>query len=548
MGASTALARRRPRPAPLGSELRALQRALYLKNQVRIGALVAGPSAGLLRYEATYRRTVRQVQAPSSRAELQASIARARVVLVGDYHTFHPCQRAFAELVLAPRPAGARFVIALEMFEAKDQALVDRLVAGQIDEATFLKKTEIARRWPVGALVALRPVLAAAHARGDRIIAVDAERRGPGALGVRDRLTASRVAEALAVTGADRAFVLVGEYHLAPPHLPTQLKAALRARGLEGPILRVHQNPETLWLSEEAFELVGRHEVLALEDQAYALISGSPVVCQQSFLTWIAELEDGQGSDPIRDSDAGQELVDEALSAIGRILRIPVAETQQAVEVVGPHDLGFLARLERRRIFEDRQLAAIRRHVLQSESCYLPRAGLIYLATTSLAHAAEEAAHALRHHLSGEGLDEPRSLVDAFYARVMNEAVGFLGSKLVTPQRRALDRQEMEAQLAEEGTDETTREVLALALLHLDLERGRPSAGLRRAFTLPAGKWNALTHILGYRLGDELYRALIAGRISLARARRLFFEPFEDEGAAMATYFASLSAIRGRAR
>ena len=49
-------------------------------------------------------------------------------------------------------------------------------------------------------------------------------------------------------------------------------------------------------------------------------------------------------------------------------------------------------------------------------------------------HASEEATHFLRHVVSG--CQEPLNLVDAFYARALEEAVGFLGSKMLNHKRK----------------------------------------------------------------------------------------------------------------
>jgi len=59
--------------------------------------------------------------------------------------------------------------------------------------------------------------------------------------------------------------------------------------------------------------------------------------------------------------------------------------------------------------------------------------------------------------------------------------------------------------------------------------------------------FNAVTHILGYILGDQLYYALVRGRMSREVARRLYFEPFEEEGSALMRYL-ELTARVGRIR
>ena len=48
--------------------------------------------------------------------------------------------------------------------------------------------------------------------------------------------------------------------------------------------------------------------------------------------------------------------------------------------------------------------------------------------------------------------------------------------------------------------------------------------------------FNAVTHALGYRLGDKLYYALIGGEIQKTEIRELFFDSLDGDGDALASY------------
>ncbi len=47
---------------------------------------------------------------------------------------------------------------------------------------------------------------------------------------------------------------------------------------------------------------------------------------------------------------------------------------------------------------------------------------------------------------------------------------------------------------------------------------------------------HAVTRALGTMLGDRLYYAMLEGRIEKREIRSLFFDPFDDDGEALATY------------
>ena len=48
--------------------------------------------------------------------------------------------------------------------------------------------------------------------------------------------------------------------------------------------------------------------------------------------------------------------------------------------------------------------------------------------------------------------------------------------------------------------------------------------------------FNAITHILGYLLGDRLYYSLVQGHLRKEQVRELFFDTFRQEGSAWASY------------
>jgi hypothetical protein len=525
------------------AEIYQLQRELFHANQKLINQAVEGYTDEFRRYETRYHRALRRPLGPIAYADVLRRTRLSRVTLVGDYHTFTGAQRAFHRLLHKQPAADRRVIVALEMLLGRHQELIDRYVRGEISEATFLRRTEHHRHWPFGPFDAIRPVFELAKKRRWRVIGIDQLDPGASSLNARDEFAAERIVAELVQDPGARLFALVGEMHLAPAHLPRALSRAMRkSRTVKGPIYRIHQNPDSIWFDLAAKGQAAEHEVIAIDENACALLSASPVVCQQSFLTWLEQAEDGTPEAPIVHADAGRRSVRQAVRAIGRALHLPVADALRRVQVVGPADLSFFEELRESGLFSNHEMRQIRAQILASESYYIPKARVIYLATLSLSHAAEEAAHMLRHHFSGEGLDDPKGLVDAFYSRIMNEAIGFLGSKIVNPNRRSVrvpELTEMASLRAHGDSPPDPFEVAsaALALEHKRMEQGQRVPKLARVFHASPELFIAVTHILGYILGDELYAALARGTLPPKEARSLFYEPFEDEGAALLLYF-----------
>jgi hypothetical protein len=84
--------------------------------------------------------------------------------------------------------------------------------------------------------------------------------------------------------------------------------------------------------------------------------------------------------------------------------------------------------------------------------------------------------------------------------------------------------------------DAFTRAVARCVLDHRALEKN----GVRRLRAPSAASsdelFNAVTHSLGYMLGERLYYALATGRLLKREVRELFLDPLAEEGQAMVTY------------
>ncbi len=281
----------------------------------------------------------------------------------------------------------------------------------------------------------------------------------------------------------------------------------------------VYQNCERIWWQLQRLGRELEVEACVIRPGEWCLINTPPVVVQQS---WLDSL---QGEELL---DAPEPRFQMLAGTIARFLGLELGGALEEVAVYTAGDLSFLSRLPG---FTRREIRQIEQQILSRESYYIPRARIAYLAGLSLNHAAEEAAHFVRNVVSGAS-DEPRGLMDAFYARALEEAYAFCGSKIVNPRRRCAHQPEFR-RLARSG-DALTRQVARLVLAHLELERGRK----RRVRPLHGSSelFNAVSHALGYMLGEKLYYALLTGRLSKREVRELFLDPLEEEGEAFLTY------------
>jgi hypothetical protein len=505
----------------------ALHLALFRRQKAQISRVIDGQSAAFRAYESRYRRRTSEYRRELPASAVYQQVQASDVVYVGDYHTLPLAQETYLDLVEATRNTGRRVVLALECVEGRHQALVDAWLAGRLAERTLLARLGHGSGQGGGAWSGLRALLTYAKRHRLEVVGIDRRAQGERSLALRDAYAAERIARAVRADDRPRVMVLVGQYHVTPCHLPAQVERALgeshAARGLV-----VYQNCEGVYWRLAREGKAGRIEAVELTDGSLCLLNASPVVCQQSFLDY---LEAEAGDAPLRERGAADRFREMA-SLIGRMAGVPVGRALDEVEVVTAADEDALLRIQRRGRFTQTELLQLRRHILSRESCYIPRARTAYLASLSLNHAAEEAAHFVRHCGVGDAMEAPRRASEAFYARCMEEALGFFGSKLVNPGRGCVGLGQWARHFGQERGVE--RQIAAFVLAHKAAEEEMPDEAVK---LLPLRKdrlFHGVSHALGYLLGESLYRGFDGDRVDRAAIRALFRDPLQDP---RATYF-----------
>lgn len=519
--------RRRGANSLVREEITALHRAIFRSNQARINLSVSGYTDAFRDYERDYTRSVRTYERRATFVELDRELAKANIAYVGDYHTLQQAQRSFLRL-MRRLPQGRPVVIALELVSACDQTLLDAYLAGEVSNERFVEVISRHAEWVQGGWSNIRDLFALARERGYRVVGIDSRRRGPAGntLAYRDRFSAKVIARERRKRPAALIMVLVGELHVARSHLPRRVDEQLG--DLPSRSLAIYQNCESIYRELERRGLENEVEIVRIRGGEYCLNNTPPIVCQQSFLNWI------DFDEASCDFDAPEENFKQYARIIADFFDLPLGNELDEVEITTVADLSFLSRLRQRGDFSASDVRRIKQQILRSESYWIPRARVVYLGNPSINHATEEATHFIRHACAASY--EPKLLVDAFYSRCLEEAIGFLGSKIVNPRRKCAHAPHFERVLRSRNASATERELAHFVLMHLRMEAGRRVRGLRRVYETDADMFNAVTHVLGYRLGDALFYGLISGAIAKDEIRNIFFDPFEDEGSALSTY------------
>ncbi len=522
------------------AELIGIQKKIFESNRRLIRDSIRVAEPGFRGYERRYRSAVARYRHLSNHESLSRALQSADIIFVGDYHTCHQSQRSFLRILKSMRKKSRRsMVLCLELFHKSMQPMVDGYLSGRISEETFLKRVKLRERWVFNLWANFRPVMDFARYHHIPVIGTEVAREDASLI-TRDRLAGGYIADVAVKYPRHQLLVLIGDLHLAPSHLPLAVSMALKRSNTARKALTIYQNSDAIYWKLARLGLVEKVDVVQVRDDAYCLMHTPPIVCQQSYLNWL-EHEEGE----IDYADARHNFL-ELVGRIAHFLRIPLGDEKDDVEVYTCGDLSFLKSLGKE--FSRPELRQIRQQILASESYFIPKKPLVYLANLSLNHAAEEASHFLKYLCTGE--EEPRVRIDAFYANILHEALGFFGSKLINPKRKCFHLNEFRATLryfkhhpiprGRAMEVETAKLLLAYKLWE---HRGAaPSATF--VFNRPYPVFFALTHALGYMLGDLMFYGLMSNVIRKCDVRRLFMDRWKDAGAPYRAYIRMLSKLK----
>jgi hypothetical protein len=200
-----------------------------------------------------------------------------------------------------------------------------------------------------------------------------------------------------------------------------------------------------------------------------------------------------------------------------------------------------LRRILSRRALSEKQLESMLTSVAERGGTYLPQVNAFYIhefkmipvaedATRFLHQACQGLPHWLKEH-SNKGEDgslvgsnrDRRTAVDDFYARVVEHAVAYFGSRVLCPSRPA----------PEDSSP---------------LSRAACEKAAQAVARAEAGKWEPAAQNLGYRLGNQIYDAYLAGKVAPSGLRRLFLAHLDEPGLARKVCTAVIAKLRAASR
>ena len=506
-----------------------------------------GTTRGLAIYEKEYLRCLKDYEDISNKTDLIRKASAADIVFHGDYHTLKQSQSSVLHMIRDIQ--GKRdIILCLEMFHGSDQKQVDRFLSGELSEASFLGRIDYAKKWPFP-WSHWKPLIDFCRDHSISIVGINTEigdSKGIGSLRKRDRYSALIIAKAFLRNPGKLLYVVDGDYHVSPNHLPKNVEQLLARLAESAKVFIIVQNAETLYwkLCSRGLE---ESDVLRVRENLYCIMNTMPANKIQSYLNWLEYSEDAYFPvhkdwevDPYEGRGA---MVHDMVTSLASIFSLDLpADALQKLTLFYPNNLRFVEGLDERpelkgqlRLIKDKMKRGegfLLEYELSGETGYL-----VYLANSSVSMAAEEACHFLNAVLRGP-LKKRISPFDHFYRNVITECLGFLGSKFFNEKRKSESENSIRRFLGrikqgkEKETDSETIQVARYILQHLYLQRKtRDSAEFMKKFHNQYKSRSAVSRLfstqLGYMLGNKLYYAVKRGRFSMERIRDLFRDPLD---------------------
>jgi hypothetical protein len=485
--------------------------------------------------------------------------AEADTLLVSDFHALDACQFFLCELLeelsaVQPRPV----VLLLEAVFTRDQHIVDEWQQQEISDDELRQRLHFEAEWGYEWEPFLH-TLKLARSLGIPIYGADCAPRGSmRRISQRDRHAADTIARVRKEHADALVIVLFGESHLAPAHLPRELRQRLQKECVR----IVLQNVDQLYF-RAAGELSERVSAVQVDRDTAAVFNATPVEKWHSYRLCISRWRDESRRAPdftpliydlidallaflhidrYADEDSGSRYFVDCYPEVANVSSIARAES-------------LLDRKPLHKARRDRILA----QVVDRGSCYIPELNFMVVHRLRMQAAASDVASFVHHACRdfGEAASEVLISEDSLYAAAMERAFVHFGAQVLYPCETAsedelLSLYSMSKEEIEAGTLLSYREymrVLDCVMMHRDYERHRrsyaaPPALLRELLSSSSGAAaTVLATQLGRLLGGDLYRAYLAGSISRRVIRALFFRKLRG-GKAREMYFSLARLVR----
>src|ERR1700732_3386354 len=347
---------------------------------------------GARKYHREFSRAFRHYDSLLDSEQIQNALHSADVVLIGDYHALPAAQRYAASLLEQRALAGdRRVVLGVETIFARDQHILEEWWRREIDENELRQRIRFDLDWGYD-WTPFHELLVAARDHGEAVYGLDCmPRENLRKIGARDRHAAAKIAEIRERHPGAAIFVLFGESHLAPGHLPRVLHEQLPA----AKILTVLQNVDALYW-RAAGERAAKVDAVHVQDDVLCVFNATPLEKYESYRLFL---------DQWSRCDSGPDFapsIYNLVNSLASFLEInrysphngtqPKFLVDMLPEVHGKSSDATVRRLLSRKGISGQQLESMLANVEERGSAYFPELNAFCIREFQLVNAAEDAA------------------------------------------------------------------------------------------------------------------------------------------------------------
>jgi Haem-binding uptake, Tiki superfamily, ChaN len=453
----------------------------------------ASDSVSRCRYLKDYAAAFQTYRSILSPGEMDVHLRQADIVLIGDYHALSAAQ-AYAASILEQLARGSRPVLfCVEAILARDQKILDEWFRNEIESEELRERIRFDSDWGYD-WRPYRELLERARKVTSGVYGLDCPPRSDmRTIARRDRHAAEKVLELRRRHHEAVIVVLFGESHLAPNHLPSRL----REQQPEARIFTVLQNVDALYwqAAGEPGENVG---AVRVDEDVICAFTSTPLEKYENYRMYIEQWQGEQPSAP--------DLAPSIYNLIDTLCRFLNLERDAGGSIHSDNfpevsctrrSQSIRKRLQRAGLSSD-GIAQVLSALRLRGSRYVPEVNTVFAQRFLMPEAAEEAARFVHHACQAEGStveSEARSAEDEFYRRAIEQALSYLGSKILCP----------------------SRVVTCVA-----------DTSVR----------------MGQTLSSRIYDAYVSGKVNKRFLRMLFCAPLLEHGTARELYFATVERLK----
>jgi len=488
------------------------------------------------KYLREFNQAFRTYDSVLDSAQVSEAVRSADIVLIGDYHALPAAQRCAASLLEQRALAGDRpVVLGVETIFARDQHILNEWWRREIDDSELRQRIRFDIDWGYD-WAPFHELLITARECGEGLYGLDCmPREDLRKIAARDRHAAAKIAEIRAHHPQAVVFVLFGESHLAPRHLPQAIRELLP----EERILTVLQNVDALYW-RAAGERSDKVEAVRVNEEVICVFNSTPLEKYESYRLCL-----DQWSRCDKDRDFAPTIYN-LIDTLANFLEInrysPYNGTQPKFlidmlpEVHGTASEASLWRRLANRGISPGELECLLVLMETRGSAYIPQVNSFCVHDLQMMHAAEDVARFLHHacqglpqtgatHTAESDGQKNRSAVDEFYVRVIEHAVAYFGSRVLYPSRATPNQEELGV-----------------------LSRAACTKAARAAARAGRDEMEKSAQLWGYRIGNEIYDAYLSGKVTPRGLRRLFLVHLDEAGVARKVCAAVISKLRALSR